>query len=83
MTDTPDDIDDADQQLDESRLRRLGNTIRAERARQRLRQKDLAKKAGVHEQTIIKIENGSTDTSVLTIWHIADALGLTFTDLFQ
>jgi putative transcriptional regulator len=83
VTDVPDDADKADQQLDEARLHRLGNNIRAERARKNMTQQQLANQIGVHKQTVLHIEAGDTGTSVLNIWHIADTLGLDITDLFQ
>lgn len=83
MTDAAETPDEARRLLDETRRHRIGNNVRAERARRNLTQQQVGERAGVHKQTIIAIEGGKVDTSINTIWHIADALGLDVTELFQ
>ena len=50
--------------------------IHEEREKQKLTQRDLAKKAGVTQQQLSKIENGY-NSNIITYIKIADALGLT------
>lgn len=49
--------------------------IHKERERQKLTQKELAKKAGVTQQQLSKIENGY-NSNIMTYIKVVDALGL-------
>lgn len=55
---------------------RLGETIKEERERQNLTQRQLSEKAGVGESTLSKVENGR-GTSVISLFRIFRALGVT------
>jgi transcriptional regulator with XRE-family HTH domain len=83
VTERLDGSDDAAKQLDEERLRRLAGNVRAERARRGLTQPQLAGMLGLSKNTINAIENARTDPSYLTIWHLADALGVDLRDLVE
>ncbi len=52
----------------------LENKIRELRARHRLTQADLAKRVDVSRQTIIAIENGNYNPSIVLAFRIADIL---------
>jgi XRE family aerobic/anaerobic benzoate catabolism transcriptional regulator len=58
-------------------LRRLGQRVRAARARRRLSRKLLARDAGVSERYLAQLEAGRGNISILLLRHVADALGLT------
>ena len=50
--------------------------IHMERLRQRITQEDLAKRAGVHEVTICRIERGKNRPSMDVLWKLASALNM-------
>jgi len=52
------------------------------RARARLSQSDLAKRAGLSRPTISRLERAAGDIGIGAIQRIADALGTTVSDLF-
>jgi transcriptional regulator with XRE-family HTH domain len=58
------------------RLRRLGQRMRDARMHRRLRQVDLAKKAGLSRSTIESIERGEASTSLGAYAHTLWVLGL-------
>jgi transcriptional regulator with XRE-family HTH domain len=58
------------------RLRRLGGRIRDARVHRRLRQVDLAAKAGLSRSTIEAIERGEPSTSLGAYAHVLWVLGL-------
>ena len=58
-----------------SALESLRINVIVERARARLSQSELAKKAGVSRQTISRIERASSDVGLAVIERIATALG--------
>ena len=58
------------------RLRRLGARIRDARVHRRLRQIDLAAKAGLSRSTIESIERGEASTSLGAYAHVLWVLGL-------
>lgn len=60
----------------------LGAKIQRVRKAKRITQEDLAAKIGVQTATISNIEGGKTDTSVYTIFKIAQALRTRVRDLF-
>ncbi len=60
----------------------LENKIRELRARHRLTQADLAKRVDVSRQTIIAIENGNYNPSIVLAFRIADILQEPVTDVF-
>lgn len=55
---------------------RIGENIRAERARRKWRQKDLAFRVGVSRAHIGRIESGSATPSLPLLQKIANALGI-------
>lgn len=60
----------------------LGAKIQRVRKARKMTQEDLASKIGVQTATISNIEVGKTDTSVYTIFKIAQALRTHVRDLF-
>jgi transcriptional regulator with XRE-family HTH domain len=60
----------------------VGRRIRAERRRQELTQRELADACGVTFQVIHKYEAGLVTISAGMLWRVADALGISVTDLF-
>lgn len=61
----------------------LGTTIRDLRLRNRLTIADVAYRAGISSGMLSKIENGQTATSLDTLSQIANALGVTLSNLFR
>ena len=53
----------------------LGESLRGERQRQNLTQRELGEKAGVGERTVSKVENGHS-TSTTSLFRIFRALGI-------
>lgn len=66
-------------------LAALGAEITSWRKRRKLTRGDLAKRVGVSETTIGRIERGGSDAAVATsdVWRISAALGLAFSDLVR
>lgn len=60
----------------------LGAKIQRVRKVRKMTQEDLASKIGVQTATISNIEGGRTDTSVYTVYKIAQALRIHIRDLF-
>lgn len=60
----------------------LGAKIQRVRKTKKMTQEELAAKIGVQSSTISNIEGGKTDTSVYTIFKIAQALKVHIKDLF-
>lgn len=56
--------------------------IRVELARKNMRHEELAQKSGVNRSTISGIVNGKTDPLVSTLAKIANALGISLSQLF-
>ena len=61
----------------------VGRTVRSIREDQGLKQYELAAKAGVHPQTINRIEKGHCTPDVATLTRLADALGVPVVRLFD
>lgn len=61
----------------------LGTTVRDLRLRYRLTIADLATRAGISAGMLSKIENGQTSSSLDTLFQIANALGVTISNLFR
>ena len=61
----------------------ISNRIRVLRFEKRMTQEELAVRTGVSRQTIMSIENGHTNPSVLLAFKIAKALDATIVDVFQ
>jgi putative transcriptional regulator len=62
---------------------KLINRIREQRARLKMTQLELAKRAGVRRQTIIAVEKGKYVPSALLAFRIAHELGLKADELFE
>jgi len=62
--------------------KQLGEKIARVRKAQRMTQEELASKTGVQTATVSNIERGETDTSVYTVYKIAEALRLHIKELF-
>lgn len=62
---------------------RLKNRIKEFRARHDLTQEELARRVGVRRETIVHIEKGRYNLSLLLAWRIARELDSTLDDLFQ
>ena len=61
----------------------ITNRIRVLRFEKRMTQEELAIRVGVSRQTIMSIENGHTNPSVLLAFKIAKALGMGIEEAFQ
>ena len=61
----------------------IQNRIRALRLERRMTQEELALRTGVSRQTIMSIENGNTNPSVLLAFKIATALDAAIADVFS
>lgn len=57
-------------------LQRLGNSVRAARARRGMTRKTLARDSGVSERFLAQLESGTGNASILVLREIADALGV-------
>lgn len=62
--------------------KQLGAKIKRERKARKITQEELAAEVGVRSATISNIERGETDTSVYTIYKIAQSLNLHIKELF-
>ena len=60
----------------------LGEKIARERKKRSMTQEELASRVKVQAATISNIERGETDTSVYTVFKIADALKMHIKELF-
>jgi transcriptional regulator with XRE-family HTH domain len=61
----------------------LGAAVRDLRQRHKLTIADVAERAGISRGMLSKIENGQSSTSLDTLSHIAQALGVTLASLFR
>jgi len=61
----------------------IKNRIRVLRFERRMTQEELAIRVGVSRQTIMSIENGHTNPSVLLAFKVSKALGSNIEDAFQ
>ncbi len=61
----------------------LKNTIRRLRFEKNMTQEELALRVGVSRQTIMSIEQGRTNPSILLALSIAKALSVVVTDVFS
>lgn len=61
----------------------LKNTIRRLRFERSMTQEELALRTGVSRQTIMSIERGETNPSVLLAFKISSALSMPITEVFE
>lgn len=66
-----------------TRRRVIGDSIRAERTRQKLTQERLGEKTGLDRKTVNRIEQGTHATSIDHLLLIADALDVPLADLVR
>lgn len=62
---------------------RIKNRIKELRARHDFTQEELARRVGVRRETIVHIEKGRYNLSLLLAWRIARELDTTLEELFQ
>lgn len=67
--------------MNKSLLDKFGQKVREERLKQHLSQEELAARAGVHRTYIGMIERGEKNITLVNIEKIANALGLTISEL--
>ena len=60
----------------------MNNTIRILRESQNLTQQDLADQLGVSRQTIISLENGRYNPSIMLAYRISKIFNLSIEDIF-
>jgi transcriptional regulator with XRE-family HTH domain len=60
-----------------------GKVLKRVRTRRKLTQIELAKKAGVHEMTISRLERGDRQPSMALLQRLAKALGVPVTELLE
>ncbi|MDA3734249.1 helix-turn-helix transcriptional regulator [Niameybacter massiliensis] len=60
----------------------MNNNIRSLRETQNLTQQDLADQLGVSRQTIISLENGRYNPSIMLAYRISRIFNLTIEDIF-
>lgn len=61
----------------------ISDRIRSLRVEKGLKQKDLAKMAGVAPNTLSRIEQGKFNPSLKTLSKLADALGINLSDFYS
>jgi len=62
-------------------LKALGREIRRHRRAKKLSQEQLAERAGLHRNYIGYLERGENNARILTLFQIADALGIGLAEL--
>lgn len=65
-----------------SLLRCLGEEVRARRTRMELSQEALAHQAGIHPNVVGRLERGTYNPTVLTLYAVATKLDAQLSDLF-
>jgi DNA-binding XRE family transcriptional regulator len=62
-------------------LRRIGENVKAARAKANMTQECLAEIAGIHWQTVSYVENGRFPASIITFTKVSQALGVSANEL--
>ena len=63
--------------------RQLGREVKQARLAARLTQADLADKMGVDRAYVSGLELGQRNPTIVTLWHVAQALGLSLGPFFR
>lgn len=61
----------------------IKNKIKEFRARENMKQEDLAKLVGVRRETIGNLEKGRYNPSLVLAWNIAKVFGVTIEEIFN
>lgn len=61
----------------------IKNKIKEFRARENMKQEDLAKLVGVRRETISNLEKGRYNPSLVLAWNIAKVFGVTIEEIFN
>ncbi len=69
--------------MKEAILIKFGQKIRQERLKQNLSQEELAEKANLHRTYVGMIERAEKNITLINIEKIANALGVSISDLFR
>jgi ribosome-binding protein aMBF1 (putative translation factor) len=64
-------------------LQKISKKIVELRQSKELSQEELARKLGWHRTAISRIESGQTDSSITKYWKVAEALGLSLSELIE
>ena len=64
-------------------LKRFGNLVRMARTNQDMSQEQLAEKAGLHRTYIGMVERGEKNITIINIYKIANALGISISKLVE
>lgn len=65
------------------RVKILGDNIRAERMRKKYTQSQMAELVDISRESLVKIENGKQTPSAFIVFDIANALDISYEDLFK
>ncbi len=69
--------------MSEDVRRLVGGNVRRLRTAAGLTQAELAVKMGVDRAYVSALELGGRNPTIVTLWHLAQALGIRFAELFQ
>jgi len=61
----------------------LGRNLRRARLDRKMTQEEVAERSGVHATEVSRIEGGKRDPQVSTVERLAEAVGLTASDLLR
>ncbi|MFM0630508.1 helix-turn-helix domain-containing protein [Paraburkholderia xenovorans] len=67
----------------EQRVKKLGLVLRQLRQARGWSQEELAERAGLHRNFVGLVERGSTQVAIDSLFSLADALGITASDLLR
>ena len=65
----------------DSRLNAFGQRLRTIRRASHLSQKELAEVSGLHRVTINRLEQGTVDVGLVSLWKLAKALSVSTSEL--
>lgn len=64
-------------------LKKVGGKIKSIRIEKNLSQSELANRIGKERQSLHRVENGSTNTTIWYLQQVCDALGIDICELFN